>query len=101
MNPVRTRMTLSSGRALKVRPRGNSMLPLIKSGQEITLEPVTPTTVIERGSIVFCKVRGNYYVHLVSAVRGDQYQISNNHGRINGWTHRKNLFGILAGEVEA
>jgi hypothetical protein len=48
-----------------------------------------------KGSIVLCKVRGTHYLHLVTAVRSDQVQISNNRGRVNGWTPLKNIFGIL------
>jgi hypothetical protein len=50
--------------------------------------------------VVLCKVRGTQYLHLVSAVRPDQYQISNNHGHVNGWTRAKNVFGLLV-RVEA
>ena len=38
------------------------------------------------GDIVFCKVKGRYYTHLVRA-KGDRgVLIGNNHGKINGWT---------------
>lgn len=43
--------------------------------------------------IVFCKVKGRYYTHLVKA-KGDRgVLIGNNHGRINGWT--KSVFGKI------
>lgn len=66
------------------------MTPLIKSGQKHVLSPVTLDEV-EVGDIVFCKVKGRYYTHLVKA-KGDRgVLIGNNHGRINGWT--KSVFG--------
>lgn len=65
----------------------------ISSGQLCTVKPIDRDPV--KGDIVLCKVRGTQYLHLVSAVKGDQYQISNNHGHINGTTSRKNIFGIL------
>ncbi len=40
-------------------------------------------------------MRGNQYLHIVKTIRGDQYQIGNNHGLINGWTGVKNIYGRL------
>lgn len=82
---------LIAGETIQCRPRGSSMLPKIKSGQLVTISP--ETTVLHKGDIVFCKVNGKYYVHLVSAVQGERYQISNNHGHVNGWIGRNSLFG--------
>lgn len=66
------------------------MTPLIKSGQEHVLSPINLSDV-EVGDIVFCKVKGRYYTHLVKA-KGDRgVLIGNNHGKINGWT--KSVFG--------
>lgn len=45
------------------------MTPLIKSGQEHVLSPINLSDV-EVGDIVFCKVKGRYYTHLVKA-KGD------------------------------
>lgn len=84
---------LKAGETVSFRPRGNSMVPKIKSGQLCTVAPVNREVV--KGDIVLCKVRGNQYLHNVSAVKGDQYQISNNHGHVNGWCSRQNVFGIL------
>jgi hypothetical protein len=71
--------------------RGNSMSPLIKSGQEHVLAPATWESV-EVGDIVYCKVRGNFYTHLVKAKNDDRgCLIGNNKGGINGWT--KNVYG--------
>jgi hypothetical protein len=68
--------------------KGNSMTPLIKSGQEHELTPITWEKVT-KGDIVFCKVKGNYFTHLVVAVDKEKgCLISNNHGRINGWTRK-------------
>lgn len=60
------------------------MSPLIKSGQEVRLEPLRNAP-IEKGDIVLARVHGQVYLHLVSAVQGDRVQISNNKGRVNGW----------------
>lgn len=85
---------LKRGETVSFRPRGNSMKPKISSGQLCTVEPVGDRE-LEKDDIVLCQVRGNQYLHLVSAVKDDLVQISNNRGHINGWTSKKNVFGIL------
>ena len=81
----------------RYKEAGNSMLPLLKSNQPVSLAPVTEDMALRVGDIVFCKVKGNYYTHLITAIRtkNDQteYQISNNHGYVNGWVKKKNIFG--------
>jgi len=73
---------LEEGKTFETSEKGNSMLPLIKSGQKHILAPITLEEV-EVGDIVFCKVKGSFFTHLVTA-KG--VQISNNHGYVNGWT---------------
>ncbi len=82
---------LLAGETIVSKEKGNSMLPLIKSGQPVKLEPTTWDK-IEKGDIVYCKVHGNLYTHLVLAtdvIKG--CLIGNNKGRTNGWT--KNIYG--------
>ena len=79
---------------MSFRPRGNSMSGRIESGQMVTVEPAAGKT-ISLGDIVLCKVNGVHYLHLVKAIRGERFQIGNNKGRINGWTSRRNIFGIV------
>lgn len=82
---------LKAGQEVKFRPKGNSMRPKIKSGQEVTVSPNVDD--VKKGDIVFCKVRGNFYVHLVTGIDKDRYQISNNHGHVNGWIRSNRLYG--------
>jgi hypothetical protein len=70
------------------------MVPLIKSGQLCTVEPLSGRS-LSKGDIVLCKVRANQYLDLVSGLKPDQVQISNNRGFVNGWTPLKNVYGIL------
>jgi hypothetical protein len=82
---------LQNGESFVTSEKGNSMIPLIKSGQEHVLSPVKIEDVTV-GDIVYCKVHGRFYTHLVKAIdplKG--CQIGNNRGNINGWT--KNVFG--------
>jgi hypothetical protein len=95
MSKIEIAQKLQSGEIIeRYKEHGNSMIPIIKSGQPVKLEPVIGRT-LKVGDIVFCKVRGNYYTHLIKAIRGKQYQIGNNHGGINGWISKNSIFGIV------
>lgn len=65
------------------------MRPWVESGATVTLEPVALGE-LEVGDVVLCRVAGNVYLHLVTALPGAgddrRVQIGNNRGRINGWT---------------
>lgn len=82
---------LQNGETFITSEKGNSMIPLIKSGQEHKLAPVKWED-CNKGDIVYCKVKGRFYTHLVKAkddVKG--LLIGNNKGNINGWT--KQVYG--------
>ncbi len=85
---------LQQGETVSFRPRGSSMSPKIRSGQLCTVAPVDPSA-LGVGDIVLCKVRGAQYLHLINAIRGDQFQIANNRGHINGWISANAIFGRL------
>ena len=80
---------LQAGETVSFRPVGNSMTPRIYSGQLVTVSPDISN--VEVDDVVLCKVNGNIMVHLVTAIQGGRYQISNNHGHVNGWT--KKIYG--------
>ena len=85
---------LKKGEVCKIVGYGQSMTPILKSGQAVIVEPTVDNTVLEKNDIVFCKVNGNYYLHKISAVKNkNSYQISNNHGHVNGTISRKSIFG--------
>lgn len=77
------------------KPRGNSMTPKIDSGDQVAIKKV-PASACRIGDIVYAKVKSNYYLHLLSAIDETQrrYQISNNHGHVNGWVNADAVFGI-------
>lgn len=82
---------LLAGQTIISKERGNSMLPIIKSNQPVELEPITWDR-CEEGDIVYCKVKGNLYTHLVKGKNQDRgLLIGNNRGGINGWT--KQVYG--------
>ena len=86
---------VADGETVEFRPTGTSMVPLIRSRQKVRVEQVEPTSV-EKGDIVLSRVAGTVYLHLVSAVDHERarVQISNNRGRVNGWTSQPRVYGI-------
>ncbi len=59
------------------------MSGIIESGQLVTVVPHKEYAV---GDAVLCRVSGNWYLHLIKAIKDGRYQIGNNRGGINGWT---------------
>lgn len=79
---------LQAGETFKTSEKGNSMVPIIHSGQEHILCPTTLQD-INPGDIVYCKVKGRFYTHLVKALNPEKGAlIGNNKGGINGWTRQ-------------
>ena len=86
---------VAAGSTVDFRPSGSSMVPLIRSRQLVTVAAVHPAKV-EVGDIVLARVAGIMYLHMVSAVddANGRIQISNNRGRVNGWTNHARIYGI-------
>jgi len=86
---------LAKGETVSFRPKGNSMVPKIQSGQLVTVSP--DVSALKEGDIVFCKVKGTHYVHLVKGIKteGDKklFLIGNNRGGLNGWIGANALYG--------
>lgn len=82
---------LQGGESFITSENGTSMVPLIRSGQKHMLVPVTWED-CNVDDIVYCKVKGKFYTHLVKAKNNEKgLLIGNNKGGINGWT--KQVFG--------
>lgn len=84
---------LQRGETVQFRPRGQSMVGKIASGQLCTVEPIRDHTTLAVGEIVLCKVSGNEYLHLIKAIQGARFQIGNNRGYINGWIGPAAVYG--------
>lgn len=80
------------GETVQFRPVGNSMSPLLKSKQLVTVKPIKELSDVKVGDVVLCMVRGCYLLHKVYAT-GCQFQIGNQKGFINGWTSI--IFGVV------
>lgn len=82
---------LYKGESFVTSEKGTSMMPILKSGQNHIISPAQWETV-EVGDIVYCKIRGRFYTHLVISKNEDKgCLIGNNRGHINGWT--KQVYG--------
>jgi hypothetical protein len=86
---------VAGGATVEFKPSGSSMVPLIRSRQSVVVAPVNPAK-LEVGDIVLARVAGTVYLHLVSSLdpTRNRVQISNNRGRVNGWTSHDRVFGI-------
>lgn len=78
-----------------IKGAGNSMQPIISTGDLIYLKKVEPSK-LRKGDAVFCKVNGNTFVHLIKAIdsKGERFLIANNRGHTNGWAGTNNIYGL-------
>ena len=108
---------LNGGRDVWYKSSGNSMWPLVHSGDACTFKPIQAVTArdgihatapkgesdIGMGDIVFCQVQptNQYYAHIVLDIELDiyaketKYWIGNIEQRRNGWCFREHIYGIL------
>jgi len=86
---------LQKGETVQFRPSGNSMRPIVKHRQLVTVEPLSED--VQVGDVVLCKISGRDYLHLVKGIRrnGKQILIGNNRGRVNGWIRKEAVFGKM------
>ncbi len=85
---------LQNGESVCFRPKGNSMVPLIKSGDLVEIEPILESHEFKIGDIVLCKVKGKQYLHLIKSIQENRILIGNNRGYINGWTSKNSIYGL-------
>ena len=95
----KTIQMLNEGKEVINREGGSSMVPIIDPYQPVVLSPIKDKSKLAKGDIVLAKVEGKYYLHKISAIKGSgkkkRYQISNNHGYVNGWTSASKIYGIV------
>lgn len=73
-----------------------SMREAVNHGQTLTFSPVTDPAVIQVGDIVMVNWRGGTPImHLVGAIRDDQFLIINSLGKENGWVTGDALLGYV------
>ena len=86
---------LKEGKWLITGESGNSMLPILKSGQKVILKPMPSLEELEIGDIVYSRVSGNFVTHEIKSLGSRGALISNHAGHENGWT--KSIFGKVVG----
>ena len=83
---------LALGRPVQIRPSGGSMRGRIESGDLVTLAPVAPSEV-RIDDIVLVRWKGNYLLHLIRDIHGEEFVIGNNWGKINGTVTASDIRG--------
>ncbi len=87
---------LLNGETVVIVGFGQSMTPILKSGQPVIVSPITDEIELKKNDIVFCKVNGHYYLHKVLSIKNNKsFQIGNNHGHVNGWISKNCIYGIM------
>ena len=107
---------LTDGRSVWYKSSGNSMWPLVQSGDACTFHPIQAVTdtdgrrgvrkeasKIGVGDIVFCQVQcsNQYYANIVLKKERDndthrtKYWIGDIKDKYKGWCHREHIYGIL------
>lgn len=84
---------LADGRHAVIRPRGHSMRPHIRSGDEVELAPIGDPAALGRGDIVLVRVSGRVVLHMVDRTEGGRLLIANARGHANGWVGRNAPYG--------
>jgi signal peptidase I len=79
---------------------GHSMKPLFSPGDALYIKKVNHSK-LRIGDAVFCKIGRNLQVHKITAILAPTYavhngrwEISNNHGHLNGWIDESGIYGL-------
>ena len=88
---------MKKGKIGKLIGIGNSMTPILKSRQPVICVPLEETTVLKKGDIVFCKVKGNYYLHKIHGIKGKKRAEQ----KANAQIFVNTTFNIVATEDES
>jgi hypothetical protein len=86
---------LQRGETVVVVGWGESMIPRIRSGEPIVMAPVKSLDKLRKGMVVLAKVNGRIFLHKITAIKGNRFQISSNRGHVNGWT--STIYGKMLG----
>ena len=98
------REMLKSGRSAQFRSSGNSLYPMVRSGDVTMWEPVTDHHLLVVGEVVVCAVQegDRFYAHMIHEIKywadGSLYWMIGNMTTppiINGWCAAKHIYGRL------
>ena len=77
------------------------MRAVLKHGQTLTFSPVHDYREVQINDIVIVKwLGGNYIMHLVGEINGDQFLIVNSLGKENGWVKGNAILGRVTESSE-
>ena len=94
---------LKSKRSVQYRSTGNSLWPMVRSGDVTMWEPVTDVSTLVVGDVVFCCVQpsGFFYGHMIHKI-GTWYETTywdignmKHPPHINGWCYAEHIYGRL------
>lgn len=110
------RKLLEQGIPVSIIGMGQSMEPMIPDGTRMILEPVTRNFKPKKGDVLLARIPYyikdadtdeltqvyGYVMHMVYVVHhsGRKVLIGDNHGTVNGWALKKDIFGHYIGAIE-
>ena len=98
---------LMAGDSVQYSSTGNSLWPIVCSGDCCMFEPVTAASVLKENDVVFCEVqpKGYFYAHKILKIKWNAagvaqkydrwFVIGNQAGRENGWCYKEHIYGRL------
>jgi hypothetical protein len=96
--------TLDKGATLRMKAKGQSMLPFIHSGDKLTLEPLTQKKLSIGDVVLFCHPgRGNLMAHRIIARKQTSYLIKPDNSNLanDGWVPVEVIIGRVKGVERA
>lgn len=85
---------LSLGNDVRLIGKGNSMSPLIKDTDTITITPYT-SQLLQKEDIVLVRLNNKYLTHKILDIQNDKYVISNMKNKIDGVCDISSILGII------
>ncbi len=84
---------LREGRPVRLQNHGDCMVPALREGAWVTIEPVTgPVSV---GAIVAIELAGQLKLHRLVARDGSRVRTCPDHGPADGWAEARALVGTV------
>ncbi len=90
---------LLRGEEPTLRYHGEAMRGRIDDGAAVTLAPVEPGE-LKVGDVVLARVKGEDYLHLITAIDRCTFFVGDNVGGVGGWIETAALHGVVV-KIEA
>lgn len=90
------KLSVLNGKTVARYEFGDSLFPLVHSGEYLKLVPLAETEKIEPKDIVLCEVHGCLMAHMIYTAtkfnNKEYYFIASTHGTFYGWTPREKIY---------